>query len=151
MGMKMHELPAESGKKRGRRRIGRGESSGWGKTAGKGHKGAQCRSGSAKRKGFEGGQTPLIRRVPKFGFSNVTFRVPRAAITLRDLNRFDDGATVDIDTLRQAGLVKKSVVRVKVIATGELEKKLTVKVSAFSEGARTAIEAKKGKCEVLGT
>ena len=139
MTLKLHELPADRGALQRKQRIGRGEGSGWGKTAGKGHKGAKSRSGGSKGGAFEGGQTPLVRRVPKFGFSNVPFRVRRAAITLRNLNEFDEGATVD----------PKSVREVKVIATGELTRSLNVRLNRFSAGARAAIEAKGGTCETV--
>lgn len=152
MSVKIHELPGDPGKKQDRMRIGRGEGSGKGKTSGKGHKGAQARSGATKGGGFEGGQTPLIRRIPKFGFTNTSFREPRAEITLRQLeNKFEDGATVDPESLRQARLIKKSVRRVKVIGGGALKKKLTVKCHGFSAGAKAAIEAAGGACEVLGS
>jgi large subunit ribosomal protein L15 len=149
MSIKIHGLPADRGKRQKRKRVGRGESSGWGRTSGKGNKGAQARSGRAKGKGFEGGQTPLIRRVPKYGFSHEAFRAVRAEVTLGKLNKFESGATVDPEALHGAGLIAKGVERVKVIATGELERKLTVKAHGFSKGARAAIEAKGGACEVL--
>ena len=149
MTLKLHELPADRGARQRKQRIGRGEGSGWGKTAGKGHKGAKSRSGGSKGGAFEGGQTPLVRRVPKFGFSNVSFRVRRAAITLRNLNEFDEGATVDLEALRKARLIPKSVRKVKVIATGELTRSLNVRLNRFSAGARAAIEAKGGTCETV--
>lgn len=152
MSVKIHDLPGDPGRKQGRKRIGRGEGSGTGKTAGKGHKGAQARAGSAKGGGFEGGQTPLIRRIPKFGFKNTSFREPRAEVTLRQLeSKFEAGATVDPESLHKARLIKKSVRRVKVIASGTLNKKLTVKCHGFSAGAKAAIEAAGGTCEVLGS
>lgn len=149
MSLKIHELPGDPGAIKKRKRIGRGEGSGWGKTSGKGHKGAQARAGASKRGVFEGGQTPLTRRLPKFGFSNVTFRTPREALRLDKLNRFDDGAVVDIKAVYEAGLIKKKTRKVKVIATGELQRKLDVKLQGFSEAARKAIEAKGGTCEIV--
>lgn len=149
MGIKLHDLPADPGKGQHRRRIGRGNSSGWGRNAGRGEKGAKSRSGYNKTAAFEGGQTPLVRRVPKYGFSNISFRVPRAEITLGALNRFDEGSTVDLPTLQAANLVAKHVRRVKVIATGKLEKKLTIKLQGFTAGARAAIEGKGGSCEAV--
>jgi large subunit ribosomal protein L15 len=152
MSIKIHELPGDRGKKQKKTRVGRGEGSGQGKTAGKGHKGQQARSGRAKGGAFEGGQTPLVRRIPKYGFKNTAFREPRAEVTLRQLDgKFEAGATVDPEALHAAGLVKKSVTRIKVIASGTLGKSLTVKCHGFSAGARAAIEAAGGTCEVLGS
>lgn len=152
MSVKIHDLPRDPGKKQKKTRVGRGEGSGQGKTAGKGHKGVQARSGRAKGGAFEGGQTPLVRRVPKFGFKNTAFRAPRAEVTLRQLDqKFDAGATVDPAALHQAGLVGKNIERIKVIATGTLNKKLTVKCHGFSAGAKAAIEAAGGACEVLAS
>lgn len=152
MSVKIHELPGDPGKKQKKTRVGRGEGSGMGKTAGKGHKGVQARSGRAKGGAFEGGQTPLVRRLPKYGFKNTAFRTPRAEITLRQLEqKFETGATVDPAALHQAGLVSKNIERIKVIATGTLSKKLTVKCHGFSAGAKAAIEAAGGACEVLAS
>lgn len=147
--LKLHELIADPGKTQKKRRVGRGEGSGWGKTSGKGHKGKQSRSGSGKGASFEGGQMPMIRRLPKFGFSNVRFQAKKAAVTLVQLDKFEDGATVDVDVLRQKDLVSNSVEYVKVIATGELKKKLTVRLNGFSAKAREAIEAAGGSCETV--
>lgn len=149
MTIKLHELPPDPGARQKRHRIGRGESSGWGKSSGHGAKGAQARSGAAKRGAFEGGQTTLTRRVPKFGFSNVKFRIPRAAITLGALDRFEEGTSVDLAALRGAGLIAKRTRYVKVIATGKLTTKLTVRLHGYSQAAREAIEARGGTCEVL--
>jgi len=149
MGLKLHELPGDPGKKQKRKRLGRGEGSGLGKTAGKGHKGAQSRAGAAKGGTFEGGQTPLLRRIPKYGFSNVRFRTPRAEITLRQLDRFEEGATVDLDALKLAGVARKGDEEAKVIATGTLNKKLTVRCNGFSKGAKAAIEAAGGTAEIV--
>lgn len=147
MSLKLHELPADKGKRQNARRVGRGEGSGHGKTCARGHKGAQSRSGGAKGGAFEGGQTPLVRRVPKFGFTNLSFRALRAEITLGQLERFEDGAVVDPKALHAAGLIPKGAERIKVIATGNLTKRLTVKAHGFSKGARAAIEDRGGACE----
>ena len=147
--MKLHELSPVAGSKKDARRIGRGHGSGWGKTAGKGHKAQKARSGGGVRPGFEGGQMPLQRRIPKRGFNNI-FAKKIVAINLSTLNRkFEDGAVVDIEALVNAGVVKNSFDAVKVLGNGKLEKKLTVKVSAFSESAKAAIEAAGGKTEVI--
>ena len=147
--MKLHELSPVEGSKKSARRIGRGHGSGWGKSAGKGHKGQKARSGGGVRPGFEGGQMPLQRRIPKRGFNNI-FAKKIVAINLSTLNRkFEDGAVVDIEALVNAGVVTNSFDAVKVLGNGKLEKKLTVKVSAFSESAKAAIEAAGGKTEVI--
>ncbi len=152
MSIKIHELPGDPGKTQKKTRIGRGEGSGQGKTAGKGHKGAQARAGAAKGGAFEGGQTPLVRRIPKFGFKNTSFREPRAEVTLRQLEqKFEAGSTVDPEVLHKSGLVQKRVTRIKVIGSGTLSKKLTVRSHGFSAGAKAAIEAAGGTCEVLGS
>lgn len=147
--MKLHELSPAAGSKKDARRVGRGHGSGWGKTAGKGHKGQKARSGGGVRPGFEGGQMPLQRRVPKRGFNNI-FAKKVVTVSLSDLNRkFEDGAEVTIDALVTAGVVKNSFDAVKVLGNGKIEKKLNVKVSAYSESAKTAIEAAGGKAEVI--
>ncbi len=147
--MKLHELSPVEGSKKNSKRIGRGHGSGWGKTAGKGHKGQKARSGGSIRPGFEGGQMPLQRRVPKRGFNNI-FAKNVVAINLSTLDRkFNDGDTVDIQALVDAGVVKNGFDAVKVLGNGKIEKKLTVKLSAFSESAKTAIEAAGGKTEVI--
>lgn len=150
MSIKIHELPADPGKRQKRKRVGRGEGSGLGRQSGKGNKGAQARSGGAKGGTFEGGQTSLMRRVPKYGFSNERFRVERGEVRLSDLDKFEDGSTVDLEALYQAGIVQRKVKEVKVIRTGELTRKLTVKANGFTAGARQAIEAAGGTCEVIG-
>ena len=139
--------PAEGSKHSGNFRRGRGHGSGNGKTAGKGHKGQKARSG-APRIGFEGGQMPLYRRLPKRGF---TCRNSKkiVAVNLDRLNYFEDGAEVTIEALQEANIIKKPRDGVKIIATGELTKKLNVKVNAFSEGAKAKIEALGGTCEVI--
>ena len=147
--MKLHELSPVEGSKKKSKRIGRGHGSGWGKTAGKGHKGQKARSGGSIRPGFEGGQMPLQRRVPKRGFNNI-FAKNVVAVNLSVLNRtFNDGDTVDVEALRAAGVVKNGFDAVKVLGNGKIDKKLNVKVSAYSESAKAAIEAAGGKAEVI--
>jgi large subunit ribosomal protein L15 len=146
--MKLHELTANPGSNTERKRIGRGHGSGWGKTSGKGHKGQKARSGGSIRPGFEGGQMPLQRRLPKRGFNNIFADKP-VAINVADLAAFADGAVVDNAALIEKGIVKKSVSKVKVLGNGELNTKLTVKLAAFSESAKQKIEAAGGKAEVM--
>ena len=147
--MKLHELSPAEGSKKSVKRVGRGHGSGWGKTAGKGHKGQKARSGGGVRPGFEGGQMPLQRRVPKRGFNNI-FAKKVVAVNLSELNRkFEDGADVTIEALVKAGVVKNSFDAVKVLGNGKVDKKLNVKVSAYSESAKAAIEAAGGKAEVI--
>ena len=146
--MKLHELSPAPGSVREAKRIGRGHGSGQGKTAGKGHKGQKARAGRGLQIGFEGGQMPLQRRIPKRGFNNV-FATPYTAINLAALNRFEDGATVDVEALLKAGVIKSAPNGVKVLGNGKLEKALTVKVAAFSESAKAKIEAAGGKAEVI--
>ncbi|OEZ35357.1 50S ribosomal protein L15 [Lactiplantibacillus plantarum] len=143
--MKLHELTPSEGSRFSRRRIGRGDSSGQGKTSGRGQKGQKARG--KVRVGFEGGQMPLYRRIPKRGFTNIN-RKEYAVVNLDGLNRFDDGAEVIPESLKEAGLVKKSSA-VKVLGNGKLNKKLTVKASKFSATAVAAIEAAGGKTEVI--
>ena len=146
--MKLNELKANEGARFTSKRIGRGQGSGNGKTAGKGQKGQNSRSGGGVAIGFEGGQTPFFKRMPKRGFTNFTRR-EYAVVNLKDLNRFEDGAEVDFETLKAAGLVKKQLDGVKILGKGKLEKKLTVKAAKFSESAAKAIEEAGGKVEVL--
>lgn len=147
--MKLSELSPAEGSKRAPRRVGRGHASGWGKTSGKGHKGQKARSGGGVRPGFEGGQMPLQRRIPKRGFNNI-FAKKVVTVNLSELNRkFDDGADVTIEALKNAGIVKNAFDAVKVLGNGKIEKKLNVKVSAYSESAKNAIEAAGGKAEVI--
>ncbi len=147
--MKLHELSPVDGSKKSVKRIGRGHGSGWGKTSGKGQKGQKARSGGSIRPGFEGGQMPLQRRVPKRGFNNI-FRKKIVALNLKQLEtKFDNGAVVDVDALRNAGLVKNSFDGVKILGNGELTKSLTVKVDGFSAAAKEAIEKAGGKAEVI--
>ena len=146
--MKLHELSPAPGSVREVKRIGRGHGSGQGKTAGKGHKGQKARAGRGMRPGFEGGQMPLQRRVPKRGFTNI-FATQYAVVNVGSLNVFEDGAVVDTDALKNAGLVKKTYDGVKLLGNGSVEKKLTVKAAAFSEAAKAKIEAAGGKAEVI--
>ena len=146
--MKLHELSPAPGSVRDVKRIGRGHGSGQGKTAGKGHKGQKARSGGGVRPGFEGGQMPLQRRVPKRGFNNI-FATPYVAINVAALNKFEDGAVVNVEALQNAGIVKNAPYGVKILGNGKIEKKLTVQVAAFSESAKAKIEAAGGKAEVI--
>ncbi len=147
--MKLNELYSVEGSVKARKRIGRGQGSGTGKTSGKGHKGQNARSGGGVRPGFEGGQLPLFRRLSKKGFSNYIFKTVYATVNVGDLNRFEDGATVDTKLLKEAGLIKKELDGVKVLGNGELTKKLTVKAVAFSKTAKEKIEKIGGKTEVI--
>ncbi len=146
--MKLHELSPVDGSKKVAKRIGRGHGSGQGKTAGKGHKGQKARAGKGMRLGFEGGQMPLQRRIPKRGFNNI-FAKKVVSVNVGTLNKFEDGAVVDIAALVEAGIVKNSFDAVKILSNGNLTKKLTVKVSAYSEAAKAKIEAAGGKAEVV--
>lgn len=130
--MKLNELKATEGSRRNRKRVGRGTSSGYGKTSGRGQKGQLARSGGKTRLGFEGGQMPLYRRMPKRGFNNIN-RKEYAIINLNDLNKFEAGSEVTIDSLKEAGIVKKELAGVKLLANGKLDVKLTVKVNKVSE------------------
>ena len=146
--MKLHELqPAECSRKE-RNRVGRGQGSGNGKTAGRGSKGQKARSGGGVRLGFEGGQTPLFRRIPKRGFQNIN-RKEYAVVNLETLNRFEDGQEVTAAVLVEAGIVKNEKDGIKVLANGKLERKLTVKANKFSQAAKEAIEAAGGTVEVI--
>ena len=147
--MRLHDLKPRPGAKHRRKRLGQGESSGHGKTSGRGGKGQTARSGSSIRPGFEGGQMPLIRRIPKRGFNNVRFGTRYLPVNLDALNRFDDGTRVDVDAVRQAGLANGHADGIKILGEGELKKKLTVVAHAFSASARAKIEAKGGTCEVI--
>ena len=145
--MKLYELSPAPGSKKSRKRLGRGAGSGLGKTSGKGNKGQNARSGGGVRPGFEGGQMPLQRRVPKRGFNNI-FAKRYAIVNVGDLERFEDGFRVDFDSLKAAGLVKKEYDGLKVLGNGELNKKLTVVASKFSNSAKMKIENLGGKAEV---
>jgi large subunit ribosomal protein L15 len=146
--MKLHELKPAEGSRHTRKRVGRGIGSGTGKTAGKGHKGQKARSGGGVRPGFEGGQNPLARRLPKRGFTNPN-RKEYAYINVESLNRFAEGTQVDIATLVEAGLVKNIKDGVKILGNGDLTVKLTVKANKFSQTAVEKIEAAGGKAEVI--
>ncbi len=145
--MKLYELSPAPGSKKSRKRLGRGAGSGLGKTSGKGNKGQNARSGGGVRPGFEGGQMPLQRRVPKRGFNNI-FAKRYAIVNVGDLERFEDGSRVDFNSLKAAGLVKKKFDGLKVLGNGELTKKLTVVASKFSNSAKMKIENLGGKAEV---
>ena len=146
--MKLNELTAVPGSTKSRKRLGRGIGSGTGKTAGRGHKGAGQRSGGNIRPGFEGGQMPLSRRIPKRGFTN-HFAIRFVPVNVGDLDRFEAGSVVGLEELKKAGLVKKSFDGVKILGNGELTKALTVKAVAFSGSAKEKIEAAGGKAEVI--
>ena len=146
--MKLHELSPAEGSVREAKRIGRGHGSGQGKTAGKGHKGQKARAGHGMRPSFEGGQMPLVRRIPKRGFNNI-FASETVAINVGDLNAFEAGAVVDAEALVKAGVIKKACDGVKILGNGNLEKALTVKVNAYSESAKQKIENAGGKAEVI--
>lgn len=145
--MKLHELSPAPGSVKDSFRKGRGPGSGNGKTAGKGHKGQNARSGGGVRPGFEGGQLPLYRKLPKRGFKN-RFAVNYAIVNLSVLNKFEDGETVNLEKLMEAGIVKKPLDGLKVLGNGELTKKLTVEAKVFSASAKEKIEAAGGKTEV---
>ena len=147
--MKLHELRPSEGAFKTSKRLGRGTGSGLGKTSGKGHKGQNARSGGGVRPGFEGGQLPLFRRLPKRGFSNAMFKVEYATINVSDLEKFEDGAVVTPELLKEMGILKKQLAGVKVLGNGELTKKITVKAHKFSESAKEKIEAIGGKAEVI--
>ena len=146
--MKLNQLTATPGATKERKRIGRGYGAGTGKTAGKGHKGQKARAGHGQRPGFEGGQMPMQRRLPKRGFNNI-FAKEIVSINVGSLNKFEDGASVDAAALVEAGIIKKTCDGVKILSNGELKKKLTVKANAFSEAAKAKIEAAGGKAEVI--
>ena len=147
--MKLHELSPAAGSTKARKRIGRGAGSGQGKTAGKGHKGQKARAGRGMRPGFEGGQMPLQRRLPKRGFNNI-FRIEMAIVNVAALDKaFEAGETVTVDALIEKGLVKKVLGGVKVLGNGELSKALTVQANAFSDSDKQKIEAAGGKAEVI--
>ena len=145
--MKLHELQPAIGSTTAPKRLGRGVGSGLGKTSGKGHKGAKARSGGGKRPGFEGGQMPLTRRLPKRGFTNI-YRKEYAAVNVSALECFDEGSVVTVEALVEAGLIKKTLDGVKVLGGGELTKKLTVSVDKVTASAKEKIEAAGGKVEV---
>ena len=145
--MKLHELGPAAGSTTAPKRLGRGVGSGLGKTSGKGHKGAKARSGGGKRPGFEGGQMPLYRRVPKKGFPNI-FRTEYATVNVGQLEVFDNGTVVTAAMLKEAKIIRKTLDGVKVLGNGELTKKLTVEAAKFTASAKEKIEALGGKAEV---
>ena len=147
--MKLNSIIAPDGAKHDRKRVGRGVGSGLGKTSGRGHKGQNARSGGGVRPGFEGGQLPLFRRLPKRGFKNALFKVRYAVINLSDLDKFEEGAVVTPELLKEMGLIKKQLDGVKVLGNGKLTKKLTVKANKFSDAALREIEKTGGKAEVI--
>ena len=146
--MKLHELSPVAGSTQVGKRKGRGHGSGNGKTGGRGHKGQKARSGGGTRIGFEGGQMPLARRIPKRGFNNI-FAKPLDGVNVEVLNRFEDGAVVDVQALLDAGILSKCKYGVKFLGNGEVTKNVTVKAAAFSETAKQKIEAAGGKAEVV--
>ena len=147
--MKLHELEAVYGSTKNRKRVGRGQGSGTGKTSGKGEKGQNARSGGGVRPGFEGGQLPLFRRLAKRGFNNYNFRTVYSTVNVEDLNRFEDNTIVTIELLKEVGLIKKELDGVKVMGSGELTKKLTVRANAFTRSAIEKINNNGGKTEVI--
>ena len=148
--MRLHELSPSPGSTKERKRIGRGHGSGQGKTAGKGHKGQKARAGRGMRAGFEGGQMPLQRRLPKRGFTNALFRTEYAIVNLNSLEEaFEAGAVVDAEAIVGSGLVKKTLDGIKILGNGTLTKALTVKATAFSASAKAKIEAAGGTTEVV--
>lgn len=144
--MKLHELKPSEGSRKERNRVGRGTGSGNGKTSGRGHKGQKARSGGGVRLGFEGGQLPLFRRIPKRGFTNIN-RKEFAIVNLDVLNRFEDGTEVTPELLIESGIIRNEKSGIKILSDGKIEKKLTVKANKFSAAAKEAIEAAGGKTE----
>jgi large subunit ribosomal protein L15 len=146
--MKLHELRPAPGSTQAPKRLGRGVGSGLGKTSGKGHKGAKARSGGGKRPGFEGGQLPLVRRLPKRGFTNI-FAKEYAIVNIKALDRFAQDSVVDAEALIRTGLIKKVLDGVKILGNGDINKKLTVRAQKFTDAAKEKIEAAGGKAEVV--
>ena len=146
--MNLHEMKYNEGARHTTKRLGRGQGSGQGKTAGKGHKGQNARSGGGVAIGFEGGQTPFFKSMPKRGFTNFN-RLEYAIVNLSDLNRFEEGTTVNAELLKQAGIVKKHLDGLKVLGNGKLEKKINVTCNRISKSAQAAIEKAGGKVEVI--
>jgi large subunit ribosomal protein L15 len=146
--MELGKLKPKKGARHAKKRVGRGPGSGHGKTAGRGEKGQKSRSGFHRMRGFEGGQMPLHRRLPKRGFTNI-FKKVVAVVNVSDLERFDNGATIDESALRQAGLVKGQKDGIKILGNGKLTKKLTVHAAKFSQSARRQIEAAGGSCQEI--
>lgn len=148
--MNLHELAPNPGAKRERKRKGRGIGSGLGKTAGKGHKGQNARAGGGVRPGFEGGQTPLLRKLPKRGFSNEPFRVRYAVVNLEALEQFESGTVITPELLEETRVCKGAVKGLKVLGTGEITKALSIKAHRISASAKQKIEAAGGSVEVIG-
>ena len=146
--MELQDLVSVKGSTHRRRRVGRGHASGWGKTAGKGHKGQNARSGGGVRPGFEGGQMPLQRRVPKRGFNNI-FAKKVVAVNVGELEKFGEGSVIDSNELISMGLVNRSFDKIKILGEGDLTKSLTVKAQMFSKSAKEKIESAGGKAEVI--
>ena len=147
--MKLHELKPNEGTVKNRKRLGRGTATGQGKTAGRGQDGQNSRSGGGTRPGFEGGQMPLYRRIPKRGFSNYPFKKQWTIVNIEELNRFEEGTVITPELLKEAGMIKKFNDGVKILGDGQLEKKLTIKAHKFSQSAIEKIEAAGGKAEVI--
>ena len=147
--MKLNSIYPNDGATKTRKRVGRGPGSGLGKTSGRGENGQKSRSGYSRKAGFEGGQLPLYRRLPKRGFTNALFKKEYAVINLSDLNKFEDGATVTPEILKEMGMIKKQLSGVKILGNGKLEKKLNVKAHRFSNVAKEQIEKLGGKAEVI--
>ena len=147
--MKLHELSSVDGSTHRRKVVGRGPGSGHGKTSGRGEKGQKARSGGGVSPWFEGGQTPLYKRLPRRGFSNARFKTEYAIVNVSDLNRFKDGEVVTPELLKESGLVKKQLAGIKVLGNGKLEKKLTVQANIFTNSAITKIEEMGGSTEVI--
>jgi len=146
--MRLHELKPPAGSRKSRRRVGRGSGSGLGKTCGRGHKGQRSRSGGKVRPGYEGGQMPLQRRLPKRGFTNI-FKKKYALINLRDLARFEAGSVIDPEGLAAAGLIKRSSDKVKLLGQGKVDSPLTLKVHGVTASAKAAVEAVGGEVEII--
>lgn len=146
--MKLHELKPAVGSRRDRKRVGRGTSSGYGKTSGRGQKGQLARQGGHTRLGFEGGQMPLFRTMPKRGFNNVN-RKEYAIINLNDLNKFEDGSNITVESLKEAGLIKNELDGIKLLANGEVKVKVNIKLNKVSKAAKEAVEAAGGTVEVI--
>ena len=147
--MKLHELSPAPGSNKDVFRKGRGHGSGNGKTAGKGHKGQNARSGGGVRPGFEGGQIPMYRRIPKHGFSNYLFKKEYATINVEQLDKYEDGAVISLETLMADGVIRKELNGLKILGNGNITKKLTVQATVFSASAKEKIEAAGGKAEVI--
>ncbi len=147
--MKLEQIKRPTGAKHSPKRVGRGAGSGLGKTSGRGHKGQKARTGVKLRPSFEGGQTPLFRRVPKIGFSNAKFKTKYAIINVEDLNRFKEGTVITPTLLKEEGILKQQLDGVKILGNGTLDKKLTVQANVFSKTAKEKIETVGGKAEVI--